>query len=125
MIKIGLLAIVAVGMVIFIKQYRPDYAYCMTVCIGLFLMYFCFDSFLNVVDMVKAICNEVGFADSYLAVLLKIVGISYISEFCSGICKDAGYSTIGIGVETAGKFYVLLTGMPIFLNLIDVIKEYY
>lgn len=125
MIKIGLLAIVSVAIALFIKQTKPEYAYIYVVCVCIFLFYLCMDSFLNIADMIKIIASDIQNADEYISILLKIVGISYISEFCGGICKDAGYQTIGKSVETAGKFSVLLTGMPIFLNLIDAIKEFY
>lgn len=125
MLKIGLLAIVAVGIILFIKQTKPEFAYLFMLSVALFLFLFCFQSFYNIADMIKMVSNEIENANAYTAILLKIVGISYISEFCGGICKDAGYATIGKGVETAGKFCVLIVGMPIFLNLIDVIKEYY
>lgn len=125
MIKIGLLAIVAVAIALFLKQSKPEYAYIFSLCTGIFLFYLCMDSFLNIADMIKLVSNEIENADAYISMLLKIVGISYISEFCGGICKDAGYATIGKSVETAGKFCVLLMGIPIFLNLIDVIKEFY
>lgn len=124
-IKIGLLAMVAVAIAMFMKQSKPELAYIFSLCTGMFLFYLCMDSFLNIADMMKYISGEIDYADTYISMLLKIVGISYISEFCGGICKDAGYGTIGKGVETAGKFCVLLIGMPVFLNLIDVIKEFY
>lgn len=125
MIKIGLLAIVSVAIILFIKQTRPESAYVFSVCASMFLFYICMDSFINIADMIKIVSGQLDGANEYIQMLLRIVGISYISEFCAGICKDAGYATIGKGVETAGKFSVLLIGMPVFLNLIDVIKEFY
>lgn len=125
MIKIGLLAIIAVAITMFIKQTKPEYAYVFSVCVGVFLFMICMDSFIHIADMIRLVSSEIENADAYIYTLLRIVGISYISEFCGEICKDAGYVSIGKGVETAGKFSVLLIGMPIFLNLIDVIKEFY
>lgn len=125
MLKIGLLAIVSVAIILFIKQTRPESAYVFSVCASMFLFYICMDSFINIADMIKIVSRQLAGADAYIQMLLRIVGISYISEFCAGICKDAGYAAIGKGVETAGKFSVLLIGMPVFLNLIDVIKEFY
>ena len=125
MIKIGLLAIVAVAITMFIKQTKAEYAYIFSLCVGVFLFMLCMDSFLNIADMIRLVSSQIENADVYIYTLLRIVGISYISEFCGEICKDAGYASIGKGVETAGKFSVLLIGMPIFLNLVDVIKEFY
>lgn len=124
-VKIGLLGLVSVGIALMIKQTRPEYAYLFMVCAGLFVFYLCFDTFMAVADMTKQIGKSVGNYDKYIQLLLKIIGISYISEFCSGMCQDAGYQTLGKQIETAGKFCVLLTGLPVFFTLIDTIREYF
>ncbi len=124
-VKIGLLGLVSVGIALMIKQTRPEYAYLFIVCTGLFVFYLCFDTFMAVAEMTKQIGESVGNYDKYIQLLLKIVGISYISEFCSGMCQDAGYQTLGKQIETAGKFCVLLTGLPVFFTLINTIREYF
>ena len=101
-VKIGLLGLVSVGIALMIKQTRPEYAYLFMVCAGLFVFYLCFDTFMAVADMTKQIGESVGNYDKYIQLLLKIIGISYISEFCSGMCQDAGYQTLGKQIETAG-----------------------
>lgn len=124
-VKIGLLGLVSVGIALFIKQTRPELAYIFIVCTGLFLFYLCFDTFAAVTEMTGQIGESLGEYHPYIRLLLKIVGISYISEFCSGMCQDAGYQALGRQVEIAGKFCVLLTGLPVFYTLIDTIREYF
>lgn len=124
-VKIGLLGLVSVGIALFIKQTRPEVAYLFVVCAGLFLLYLCFDTFAAVADMAGRIGEGLGEYQTYIRLLLKIVGISYISEFCSGMCQDAGYQALGRQVEIAGKFCILLTGMPIFYMMIDTVREYF
>lgn len=124
-VKIGLLGLVSVGIALFIKQTRPELAYVFVVCAGLFLFYLCFDTFVAVADMTEQIGESLGGYYRYIQLLLKIVGISYISEFCGGMCRDAGYQALGRQVEIAGKFCILLTGLPIFYTLIDTVREYF
>lgn len=124
-VKIGLLGLVSVGILLFLKQFRPEYAFVFLLAVGLFLFYLCFDAFFAVAEMTNQISESIGVYDGYIQMLLKIVGISYISEFCSGMCQDAGYSSLGKQIEMAGKFSVLLMGMPVFLSLIDTIGEYF
>jgi stage III sporulation protein AD len=124
-IKIGLLGLVSVGIALFIKQTRPELAYLFVVGVGLFLFYLCFDTFMAVTETIRQMGDKIGSYDQYIQLLLKIIGISYMSEFCSGMCQDAGYQTLGKQIEIAGKFCVLLTGLPIFFTLIDTIGEYF
>ena len=59
----------------------------------------------------------------YLTLLLKAVGATYACEFCAGICKDAGYGGIAGQVEMMGKLYILLTGMPVLMTLLESIQS--
>ena len=124
-VKISLLGLVAVAITLFIKHYRPEYAFMFMLAVGLFLFYLCFEAFLMVADITRKISAGIGAYDGYIQMLLKIVGISYISEFCSSMCQDAGYSALGKQIEMAGKFCVLLMGMPVFLSLVQTIGEYF
>ena len=61
---------------------------------------------------------------AYIGTLIKMLGITYISEFASGICKDAGYQTIASQVEIFGKLAVMVLSMPILMTLLNTIREF-
>ena len=58
----------------------------------------------------------------YLTTLLKITGVTYIAEFASGICKDAGYGSIANQIEIFGKLSILAMSMPIVLALLEALQ---
>lgn len=58
----------------------------------------------------------------YLGTLMKMTGITYIAEFSSGICKDAGYGAVGTQIEIFGKLSMLAVSMPIVLALMETLK---
>ena len=60
----------------------------------------------------------------YLTILLKIAGITYIAEFASGICRDAGYGAIGSQIEIFGKLSILAVSMPIVLALLETMQSF-
>ena len=60
----------------------------------------------------------------YLNTLLKMTGITYIAEFASGICKDAGYQTIAGQIETFAKLTILALGMPVLTALLETVREF-
>ena len=61
---------------------------------------------------------------AYFGILFKVIGITYLCEFCAGLCRDAGYQAIAAQVELFGKVTVLLAGMPVLLSLIDTITGF-
>lgn len=55
---------------------------------------------------------------------MKIIGITYIAEFASDICKDAGHAAIANQIQIFGKLSVLAVSMPIVLALLETINGF-
>ena len=61
---------------------------------------------------------------SYITTLLKMIGITYIGQFSSGICRDAGYSSTGAQIELFCRLSVMVLSMPVLLALLDTIQGF-
>ena len=53
-----------------------------------------------------------------------MLGVTYIAEFSSGICRDAGYQTIAQQIEIFGKLTILVLSLPVLLALLETIGEF-
>lgn len=53
-------------------------------------------------------------ADSYLFILLKVIGITYVCEFGAGVCKDAGYQAVAGQIEVLASCPCFLRGFRYF-----------
>ena len=53
-----------------------------------------------------------------------MLGITYVAEFSSAICKDAGYQSIANQIEIFGKITILVMSLPIILALMKTIQEF-
>lgn len=56
----------------------------------------------------------------YITLLTKMLGVTYLSEFASSLCRDAGYSAVAGQIELVGKLTILTIGMPIVLALFEL-----
>lgn len=124
MMKIGILGIVGALIGIQFKSGKQEYSMYIgfAVCIIIFSYGVqCLESVLNTVFKWKWL---LGNGASYIGVLLKITGITYICEFCASICKEAGFPAVAGQIEIAGKLSVLLSGMPILLALIETMQGF-
>lgn len=122
-IKIGLIGLVGVLMAVPLKSYKNEYGMYIGVAVCLLILTYSVNYFTRVVTGLESMQIYLGDNFKYLSVLLKAVGAAYICEFCSGICKDAGYGGIAGQVETMGKMYILLLGMPLLRALMESIRE--
>ena len=76
---------------------------------------------MSVMDYVQRLAVRYGFAEGYLHVVFKVIGIGYICTLASQLCKDAGQSGIGVQVELFGKLLILVQALPVAAQLIDTL----
>ena len=61
---------------------------------------------------------------AYVAILLKMLGITYVSELVSAICKDAGYQATASQIELFCKLSVMVLSIPVLMALLETIQEF-
>lgn len=66
-------------------------------------------------------CENLGVKSEFFKVTIKMIAISYITQFASQLAKDSGEGAIAKKVELAGKATVVASMIPIIKNLLDVI----
>ena len=52
------------------------------------------------------------------------MGISFLAEFASGVCKDAGCTAMSSQIELFGKLSMLVTGLPVILALFETLNQW-
>lgn len=124
MITIAIIGILIMLLCIQLKSVKPEFGTLTAVAGGVFLMYMALDKLSGLLEYVNRILSYISIDSVYLETLLKIIGITYISEFASDICRDAGYSSIGSQIELGAKLSILVLSMPVFLALIDSIESF-
>ena len=55
--------------------------------------------------------------------MVKMLGIAYIAEFSSSICKDCGHSAIASQIELFAKGAIVVMSIPVMSCLIELIGE--
>lgn len=113
--------IVSVMLAILLKSNSPIFSTVISISICIFIMLFAIGQVRKMSEGIREIFRYVKVDNIYLILLLKLVGIAYVSEFGSGICKDAGYSAVASQIEIVGKLTMLLVSLPILMQVVDTI----
>ena len=74
------------------------------------------------IDIMETIRTYIGLDKVYIEIILKIIGISYVEEFASDVCKDCGYSSMANQIQVVGKLSVLCISMPVIMTLLQTIN---
>ncbi len=124
MIKAAMIGIAGVFLALQLKNSKPEFAVYLSISAGVLLLLLAVERLEVVVESVKLIQSSISVQTAYIQVLLKIIGITYISEFASDICRDAGYSTIAGQIGVFSKLSILAVSMPIITALLDTIHGF-
>lgn len=123
-IKVGLLGVVGVLIAVQFKAQKPEYGVYIGLTIGILIFVYVLREFEAVLGQFEVIKKYFGTGESYLSILLKVIGITYICEFSAGICKDAGYGAVADQIEMLGKLSVMFAGLPILFAVIEQMQSF-
>ena len=123
-IKISLLGVCGVILGFLMKETKPEYACFITVGIGLVIMGLAVGKIYYLFESLGKIQETLPVDTEYISTLVKMIGITYIGQFASGICKDAGYQNIAVQIEIFTKLTILAIGMPVLLALLELIGDF-
>ena len=120
-IKVAVIGIVSVLLGLQFKTIKSEYGTMAVLVAAICIFFFGITRVNRIIEAVNLVKSGLGISGSYIQMLLKIVGISYICEFSSDICKDSGYSALSNQIHIFGKLSILVISAPVFLKLFDVI----
>lgn len=123
-VQVGLIGVAGVLMAIYIKQEKGEIAIYLCIATSILIFLGIVGHLEVLIETVKEISSFIHMDLVYIGTLLKMLGITYLAEFSSGICKDAGYQTIATQIEMFGKISILVLSMPILLTLLKTLQEF-
>lgn len=121
-----ILQIIGIGIVgailcVILKGYRPEIALQIALITGIIIFLSIAASLKGAIDSIMALANKYGVDVGYIGTVIRIIGIAYICQFASDVCKDAGETAIASKIEFGAKVLILLYALPIVDALLKMI----
>ncbi len=120
-IKIIGIALVSLVIIIMLKQYKPEFAIYISILTGILILLFVADKLTGIISLLNSIASKANINGTFLAILIKITGIAFLSEFAVSICKDSGEGAIASKIEMGSKIIIIAMSIPIISSLLEVI----
>ena len=122
MVKIAILGIVVVMLALPFRIIKGEYSLYLSLAGCILIFYFVLGKMQQVIELMEKIGTSLPIESGYLEILIKIIGITYITEFSADLCKDAGYSALASQIAIAGKLSVLGISMPVNTALLEMVS---
>ena len=123
-VKIGFLGIAGVLLAIQFKGTKAEYATYIGLAVSIIIFCFSMRQMGTITEQFLKIRSYLNGSETYLSILFKVIGITYICEFSTDICRDAGYQAVAGQIEVLGKLTVMFAGLPILFAVIEQIQSF-
>ncbi|WP_317856353.1 stage III sporulation protein AD [Chakrabartyella piscis] len=121
--KIIFLALIATIFVVLLKKEVPYIGIMIAMLTSILILMELLEPLQEIFDLLQETSSIAGISSGYFAVVWKIIGIAYLTQFASQICADAGENAMGAKVELAGKVCIMATSAPILTSLLTKIMN--
>ncbi len=123
-VKIGLIGMAAVFLALPLKKEKSEFSLLIAIAAGVLIFLYALAQIKVIADFLSEIISALPIEKRYLEALMKMLGITYIADFASSVCKEAGYGSIGSQMEIFAKLSILALSIPELLYLVNVIESF-
>ena len=122
--SVAVIGVVAALLALGMKEVKAEYSTYLVFGAGLLIFFYSVYRLKDIVAVLSEIQGYLSMNSTYLTILLEIVGITYVAELASGICKDAGYGSLSSQIELFGKLSILGVSLPIVLAVLETVSAF-
>ena len=118
--------IIALGLVgtifsVLLKKENPQIAMLVAVVTGILIFLMLCTPLGNLLVLLRKTAEQAGVGEGYFSVVLKVIGIAYLTQFGAQLCADAGDGAIASKIELAGKVLMMTVAAPVLTGLLEMV----
>lgn len=119
-IGIGFLTLI---ITIVLKEYKKEYSIYTVLIGGAIILFYSMDKIISIINFVQEIATKSEYNNAFISLLLKITGISILTEYAVSICKDSGENSIASKIDFGGKIIVISMSIPIISSTLETLTK--
>lgn len=123
--KVAVIGVMGVFLAILLKKERGEFAMLVIMGACLLIASLALDKIQDILALFRRLKGYMEDGNIYLSILLKMVGITYVAEFGSNLCRDAGYQAVAEQITFYGKLMILAVSIPIMTTLLDTLENFW
>ena len=123
-LKIIGVAFITTVAAILLKGTKPELSFAVTVTGVIVILLFIIDAMRTTLAIFTVIAEMTGIENGLIKILIKIIGVGYLTEFASGILNDFGGNAVADKVVLCGKLTIVVLSLPILKGLLQMITGF-
>ena len=116
-------AVITAVLALMLRSQSPHSAMLLSAAAGVVIILSLVEVLPGTIGGVSAMLADAGLNSDDVAVLLKVIAICFVTEFTCDCVTEAGLMSLSTNISFAGKVLVLIAALPLFDNILSVIKR--
>ena len=121
-VRIALAGVLGTLLAVQFKNGKSEYGIYVSIVLSIFIFMHILGKMEMIVEVFLRVGNQIKIKSVYILALLKMIGVAYIAQFASSVCKDAGFQTIAQQIDIFAKLTILVLSMPVLVTLLETIE---
>lgn len=122
MLKVIGVCVCTVICVLLLKDKSQVFVSVLTIASICLILYFVFDDLTAIVDTVNDIAKQLDGVIGYVKIMLKVLGVSMVTQLLIDVCQDNGQNSLASAVEIGAKVTIIALILPLFETIITIVN---
>lgn len=115
---------VGVTALLILRAYKPEWAPLLRVAVMVVALGLTLSLVATVLGYVTELATAAGGLNGEeWQILLKAMGVAFLTETAASVCRDSGETGLSTWVETAGRLEILLLSFPLIRTVMDTVTD--
>lgn len=120
-IKIAMFGICGVILAGILKNAGSQLYVILSLAVSVIIIFYITARLSSVIAQIETVKKYVSVSSEYISILFRVMGITYITQFASDICRDSGYHAIAGQIELFCKVTIAAISMPLVMALFETV----
>ena len=122
-IKVIMAALAGVFLAAVLKSVKSEMTMLVAAGVSVLILFYILSGLSVIVEQLKMLQGYIGISGKYIGILVKMIGISYMTQLAADIFRDNGQTTVAGQLEVFCKITIAALGMPVVLTLFEVVTK--
>jgi stage III sporulation protein AD len=118
--------VIALGLIgtifsVLLKKENPQIAMLTAAATGILIFLMLCSPLGELISLLRETAEQAGVGEGYFGIVLKVIGIAYLTQFGAQLCADAGESAVAAKIELAGKVLMMAAAAPVLTGLLETV----
>ena len=121
MVKVAVIGLAGALLAVLVRNYKSEYGSYVILGIAVLIFGLICTQLKSIISAINTFAEYVNIERKYITILIKMLGITYVAEFATAICKDLGYQSVAAQIEMFARLTLFAISIPVVSALIETI----